>query len=81
LAYADVKKLKPAEIVKGLDGEMWIYTKRKKTDTPSRIPLLPSALSLLKRYADHPLCCNTDKALPVSTNQKMNAYFAPVKVA
>lgn len=78
LAYADVKKLKPAEIVKGLDGEMWIYTKRKKTDTPSRIPLLPSALSLLKRYADHPLCCNTDKALPVSTNQKMNAYLKEI---
>jgi len=31
LAYADVKKLKPAEIVKGMDGEMWIYTKRTKT--------------------------------------------------
>jgi site-specific recombinase XerD len=73
-----VKKLKPAEIVKGLDGEMWIYIKRKKTDTPSRIPLLPSALSLLKRYADHPLCCNTDKALPVSTNQKMNAYLKEI---
>jgi integrase len=78
LAYADVKKLKSAEIVKGLDGEMWIYTKRKKTDTPSRIPLLQSALSLLKRYADHPLCCNTDKALPVSTNQKMNAYLKEI---
>ena len=78
LAYADVKKLKPTEIVKGLDGEMWIYTKRKKTDTPSRIPLLPSALSLLNRYADHPLCCNTDKALPVSTNQKMNAYLKEI---
>ncbi len=78
LAYADVKKLKPDEIVKGLDGEMWIYTKRKKTDTPSRIPLLPSALSLLKRYADHPLCCNTHKAFPVSTNQKMNAYLKEI---
>jgi site-specific recombinase XerD len=78
LAYADVKKLKPTEIVKGLDGEMWIYTKRTKTDTPSRIPLLPSALSLLNRYANHPLCCNTDKALPVSTNQKMNAYLKEI---
>lgn len=78
LAYADVKKLKPAEIVKGLDGEMWIYTKRKKTDTPSRIPLLPSALSLLNKYAHHSLCCNADKALPVSTNQKMNAYLKEI---
>eukprot|EP01037_Dinobryon_pediforme_P007469 gene7469-7533_t len=63
-AYADVNKLKRNEIVKGLDGEMWIFTKRKKTDTPSRIPLLPSALTLLDKYADHPVCSNLGKALP-----------------
>ncbi|HEY9002086.1 MAG TPA: site-specific integrase [Mucilaginibacter sp.] len=78
LAYADVSKLKRNEIVKGLDGEMWIFTTRKKTDTPSRIPLLPTALNLLDRYADHPICCNSGKALPVSTNQKMNAYLKEI---
>jgi site-specific recombinase XerD len=78
LAYADVNKLKRSEIVKGLDGEMWIFTKRKKTDTPSRIPLLPSALSLFNKYTDHPVCCNSGKALPVSTNQKMNAYLKEI---
>ena len=35
-------------------------------------------MSLLKRYADHPICCNTDKALPVSTNQKINAYLKEI---
>jgi site-specific recombinase XerD len=78
LAYADVKKLKSMEIVKGVDGEMWINTKRKKTDTPSRIPLLPVALNLLDKYSDHPICCNTGKALPVSSNQKMNAYLKEI---
>lgn len=78
LAYADVNKLKRKEIVKGLDGEMWIFTKRKKTDTPSRIPLLPSALSLLDKYEDHPICNNLGRALPVSTNQKMNAYLKEI---
>jgi site-specific recombinase XerD len=78
LAYADVQKLKRAEIVKGLDGEMWIHTKRKKTDTPSRIPLLPSALAILNRYADHPVCCNNGNALAVSSNQKMNAYLKEI---
>jgi len=78
LAYADVNKLKRNEIVKGLDGEMWIFTKRKKTDTPSRIPLLPSALTLLDKYTDHPVCSNLGKALPVSTNQKMNAYLKEI---
>ncbi|MDB5120101.1 MAG: recombinase [Sphingobacteriales bacterium] len=78
LAYADVKKLKRNEIVKGPDGEMWIYTKRMKTDTPSRIPLLPSALNLLSKYEDHPICSNLGSALPVSTNQKMNAYLKEI---
>lgn len=78
LAYADVNKLKSSEIVKGLDGEMWIYTKRKKTDTPSRIPLLPSALNLLDRYTENPVCCNTGKVLPVASNQKMNAYLKEI---
>jgi site-specific recombinase XerD len=78
LAYADVNKLKSSEIVKGLDGEMWIYTKRKKTDTPSRIPLLPSALNLLNRYTENPVCCNTGKVLPVASNQKMNAYLKEI---
>ena len=78
LAYADVNKLKRNEIVKGLDGEMWIFTKRKKTDTPCRIPLLPPALGLLNKYSDHPVCCNLGKALPVSTNQKMNAYLKEI---
>ena len=78
LAYADVKKLKRAEIVKGIDGDMWIYTKRQKTSTPTRVPLLPSALSLLNKYADHPVCSTDGKAFPVSSNQKMNAYLKEI---
>lgn len=78
LAYVDVKKLRRSEIVKGGDGEMWIYTKRQKTSTPTRVPLLPSALSLLNKYAAHPACANEDKALPVTSNQKMNAYLKEI---
>src|SRR5450432_2373028 len=39
----DVIDLKASDICIGIDGEKWIFTKRKKTDTPSRIPsyLLP----------------------------------------
>jgi len=78
LAYADVQKLKKTEIVKGLDGKMWIFTKRQKTDTPTRVPLLASALAILNKYAYHPACDNSGKALPVSTNQKMNAYLKEI---
>jgi len=78
LAYADVQKLKKSEIVKGHDGETWINTKRKKTDTATRVPLLPSALSLLNKYKEHPMCENTGKVFPVCSNQKMNAYLKEI---
>ncbi|MDP9079298.1 MAG: site-specific integrase, partial [Bacteroidota bacterium] len=78
LAYADVQKLKPSEIVKGADGEMWIVTKRLKTDTATKVPLLPAALTILEKYSNDPVCTIKGKALPVSTNQKMNAYLKEI---
>jgi len=53
-------------------------TKRLKTDTPTRVPLLPSALSIMEKYSDNPICNIKGKALPVSTNQKMNAYLKEI---
>ncbi len=47
LCYSDVIALKASDICIGIDGERWIFTKRKKTNTPSRIPLLPVANGLL----------------------------------
>lgn len=78
LAYADVKKLKRTEVVIGLDGQKWIYTSRQKTDTSSRIPLLPQALELLGKYEDHPHCVNEGLLLPVLSNQKMNSYLKEI---
>ncbi len=78
LSYADVFKLKAFEVVTGPDGEKWINTKRQKTATPTRIPLLPSAIAILNKYSDSPICENSGKALPVSTNQKMNAYLKEI---
>lgn len=78
LAYADVKKLKRNEITIGLDGQKWIFTSRQKTDTASRIPLLPTALNIMKNYEDHPECYYQDKLLPVLSNQKMNSYLKEI---
>ncbi|MBE9585930.1 site-specific integrase [Mucilaginibacter sp. JRF] len=78
LAYADVKKLKRSEIVKGLDDQFWISTSRQKTDTASRIPLLPDAELILELYKDHPECLHKGYALPVLSNQKMNAYLKEI---
>ncbi|MGF7080271.1 phage integrase SAM-like domain-containing protein [Mucilaginibacter sp. UYCu711] len=47
LAYADVNKLKRNEIIKGHDGEMWIFTKRKKNR-------YPKSYSIITNTFDHP---------------------------
>jgi site-specific recombinase XerD len=78
LSYADVQKLKRSEIGVGVDGEKWVFTNRQKTDTSSRIPLLPVTLKILDRYKDHPQCENEGLVLPVLSNQKMNAYVKEI---
>jgi site-specific recombinase XerD len=78
LSYADVQKLKRNEIGIGMDGEQWIFTNRQKTDTSSRIPILPAALAILNHYQDHPQCENKGLLLPVLSNQKMNAYLKEI---
>ncbi|MBF8964042.1 site-specific integrase [Pontibacter sp. FD36] len=78
LAYVDVQQLKRSEIGEGMDGERWIFTRRQKTETLSRIPLLPVALAILERYENHPQCLYQDRVLPVLSNQKMNAYLKEI---
>lgn len=54
LAYADARKLDKSQIVKGIDGENWIYTSMQKTDSECNIPILPVAQNILDKYAhDH----------------------------
>lgn len=75
LSYGDVEKLAPADISTGIDGEKWVFTTRNKTDTDSRIPLLPMALSLIEKYSAHPKTINCDKLFPMLSNQRMNSYL------
>ena len=78
LAYADVEKLTRQEITIGIDGEKWIWTSRQKTDSATRVPLLPPALEILDRYKDDPQCVNKRRLLPVLSNQKMNTYLKEI---
>ncbi|SDH06065.1 Site-specific recombinase XerD [Flavobacterium omnivorum] len=78
LAYIDVKNLTVSNISMGIDGGKWIFTHRQKTETASRIPLLPIPEELLLKYANHPQCINEDKLLPILSNQKMNSYLKEI---
>ena len=78
LAYIDVKNLTVVNISMGIDGGKWIFTHRQKTETASRIPLLPIPEELILKYANHPQCINEDKLLPILSNQKMNSYLKEI---
>lgn len=78
LAYADVQKLTKDNIVIGIDGNKWINTKRTKTNTVSNIPLLASSLTVIEKYANYKDISNSNKLLPVLSNQKTNAYLKEI---
>lgn len=78
LAYIDVKILSRRQIVTGIDGEQWIYTHRQKTDSPTRLPLLPKVLELVEKYQNHPQCQDGAHVLPVLSNQKINSYLKEI---
>jgi len=78
LAYIDVKNLTKSNISMGIDGGKWIFTHRQKTETASRIPLLPIPEELILKYANHPQGINEDKLLPILSNQKMNSYLKEI---
>ena len=78
LAYIDVKQLTLDNISLGIDGDKWIFKNRQKTDTASKIPLLPMAQEIIDKYAEHPVCKNEKRLLPILTNQKMNAYLKEI---
>jgi site-specific recombinase XerD len=75
LAYADVSKLTKQDIVRGIDGDLWIHTTRTKTDTASRIPILSTAMDMINKYKDQPEMVANNKLFPMLTNQKMNEYL------
>lgn len=76
LAYTDVANLKRSQITL-VNGEKWINTRRQKTGTPQRIPLLDLPLQIMEKYKDHQRCLN-DAMVPILTNQKMNAYLKEI---
>ena len=78
LAYIDVKNLTKSHISIGIDGEKWIFTHRQKTESASKIPILPVTQMIIDKYADHPKSNNEDRLLPILTNQKMNAYLKEI---
>lgn len=81
LACSDIQKLERSQIARGIDGEQWIFSqRRKRMSNQSHIPPLPKALRMIDRYKEHPLCEARGLVLPVPSNQKMNDYLKEIAV-
>lgn len=76
LSYVDIKALTIHQIVKGIDGSNWIYTKREKTDETVKVPLLPQAQILIDKYKDQ--ITSEEYLFPVCSNQKVNKYLKEI---
>lgn len=82
LSYIDVKELTESHIVKGIDNNHWIYTKREKTDEQVKVPILPKAWAILEKYrAARSRYVAGASMLPISSNQKTNAYLKEIAKA
>ncbi|MBA4054287.1 MAG: integrase [Marivirga sp.] len=74
-AFSDTEALTRADIGKGIDGSLWIFRDRGKTDEVENVPLLPKALEIIEKYKNHPYCKVHNKLLPVNSNIRYNAYL------
>lgn len=75
LAYIDLKSLSVRNIQND-NGKYWIRTRRQKTNIKSNVPLLETALRILKKYCPDVDTGDIDgKIFRVISNQKMNAYL------
>ncbi|AVR44258.1 integrase [Christiangramia fulva] len=73
LSYCDLIVLNNSHLAT-IDDKKWILTKRAKTDTAVRLPLLKAPVDILEKYRDHPRR-GEDNLLPRLSNQKLNSYL------
>ena len=78
IAYIDVMQLTPENIILATDGNYWIKTTRKKTDTVVNVPILPKAALIIEKYKTNPRSIAKGTLFPNISNQKLNSYLKEV---
>ena len=81
ISYVDVMQLTKNNVNLGIDGNNWIITKRQKTKTPIKVPILEKAQELIDKYDNHPMTLVSGSLLPQITNEKLNFYLKEVALA
>ncbi len=75
LSYIDVANLTEENIQEAFDGNMWVMTKRSKTNVNANIRLLDIPKEILAKYKGKQ---KDGKCLPVVSNQKTNEYLKEI---
>lgn len=75
LSYIDVCELTQENIRTAFDGNLWIMTKRHKTNVASNIRLLDVPKAILEKYKDQ---LPNGMILPIISNQKVNEYLKEI---
>lgn len=81
LSFIDVSELRVDHLVKGMDGNDWLYTKRTKTDEPLKIPLLPKAMEIIDKYKNNVSLFESGRLLPLYSNQMINRTLRDIATA
>jgi integrase len=81
LAYSDAVRMTKQNVSIGIDREWWIMISRKKTKQPVRVPLLPKAMELIRKYENDERAKVTGTLFPILSNQKLNAYLKEIAEA
>lgn len=77
LAYIDLKNLSSDMLQRWPDGNLWIDTKRQKTNIPVHVRLLETPLRLIEKYKG-PVRGKSRLLFPVPSNQKVNSYLKEI---
>jgi site-specific recombinase XerD len=78
LSYSDLMKLTSQDVRIGIDGLQWIFITRTKTDSVSKIPILPVAQEIIEKYKLQPKINSDGKILPHLSNQRLNSYLKEI---
>ena len=76
ISYVDLFYLKPENLRKNKEGQIWLSFNRGKTNTTCKLPLLKPALETYNKYLKEPR--KDGRLFPVPSNQKYNAYLKEV---
>lgn len=72
MAPADMQKLCPHQIYKGLDGIFWITYTRAKSNVSANVPLLSQALDIIRKYQHENEYPPRETVFPYVANQTLN---------